>query len=307
MALYLGIDGGGTKTTCVVGDDESTLATATGEASNIVRFGEESARKTLHGVISQACSSAGVSPLRIASACIGAAGAASAETSEAVRRIVRQMLPNAEVQVVGDMVIASEAVLQGDPGVVVIAGTGSIAYGRNAAGETARAGGWGFAISDEGSGEWIGKQALRATMRSLDAQRKTILLERVCSLWKLRSRDELVRFANSTPAPIFAELFPIVETSADDGDEVARTVLGRAGEELAALVEMVIKRLWKPADLVSVGVSGGVFAHSEYVRHAFHNSLNEMPYKCSVSFEINDPAMGALWMARRAVSAMGAH
>jgi N-acetylglucosamine kinase-like BadF-type ATPase len=143
-------------------------------------------------------------------------------------------------------------------------------------------------------------------MRSFDAQRETVLLERICSVWNLKSRDELVRFANSTPAPRFSDLFPMIETTADDGYAVAREVLESAGNELAALVEMVIRRLWHHADLVPIGVSGGVLANSDFVRRAFHRALNALPYKCSVSFEINDPVMGALWMARRGAQAQGA-
>ncbi len=299
MPLYLGIDGGGTKTTCVVGDDTSVLATASAPGSNVIRLGEAEAKLGLQAAISQACCQASISPLRVVSACVGVAGATNDEVNATVRKIVRQALPNAHVVVVGDMEIAREAALGDGPGVIAIAGTGSIAYGRNTSGETARAGGWGYAISDEGSGQWIGRRAVAESMRAFDAARENILFDRVLQCWSLGSRDELIRHANATPAPNFAELFPVVTQAADDGDGLAADILCQAGAELAQLSLVVLHRLWKPNDKVRIGVAGGVFANSAQVRMAFNYALQKAWPGVSVCFEITDPVMGALGMARR--------
>lgn len=299
MSLYIGIDGGGTKTTCAVGDDVGVFAVATGAGSNIVRLGAEQAREGLHEAIARACTQAEVSPLRVEAACVGAAGASHPEVSSSLREMVRQVLPNAEVNVVGDMVIAIEAALQDHPGVIAIAGTGSIAYGRNARGETARAGGWGFRISDEGSGQWIGRAAVAEAIRAQDAGRKTILLDRITQAWDVPSANEVVLKANANPAPSFADLFPLVQEAARKKDAVAEEVLTQAGEELAGLAEMVLHRLWKPGDPVRVGVAGGVFANSAHVRRSFYNALHAAWPTTSVCFKITDPVVGALWMARR--------
>jgi N-acetylglucosamine kinase-like BadF-type ATPase len=193
------------------------------------------------------------------------------------------------------MVIAAEAALQHHPGVVAIAGTGSIAFGRNQDGETARAGGWGYAISDEGSGQWIGKTAVSEAMRSFDAQRRTFLLERILHGWQLPSRDDLVRYANSSPPPSFAELFPVVQKAATEHDVLASDILTRAGSELAQLVLTVIHRLWKPRE-----------AHSEQVRRSFYNSLRAAWPRAAVCFRIAEPVVGALGLARRMSSQAGA-
>ncbi len=306
MAFYIGIDGGGTKTTCAVGDEQSLLGTAIGSGSNMVRLGEAQAKVGLQSAIAQACCEANVSPLRVAAACIGAAGAANPEVNAAVKQMARTILPNAEVAVVGDMVIAHEAALHHHSGVVAIAGTGSIAYGRNEQGETARAGGWGFAISDEGSGQWIGRTAVSEAMRAFDAQRETFLLERILEAWKLDSRDDLIRHANASPPPSFAGIFPVVEQAAVERDVIALDILMRAGAELAQLVLIVMHRLWRPVELVRIGVAGGVFANSEQVRRAFYNSLRAEWPKTSVCFQISDPVMGALGLARRIQAKAGA-
>src|SRR5438046_5923939 len=112
-----------------------------------------------------------------------------------------------EVQVRAATIIALEAAFGRGPGVVVIAGTGSIAYGRNAAGQTRRAGGWGFAISDEGSGYWIGRAAVGAAIHTLDEKGKSPLLDTILKKWKLESLDELVVTANAIPTSNLDALF----------------------------------------------------------------------------------------------------
>ncbi len=306
MAFFVGIDGGGTKTTCVVGDDSSVLATANGPGSNLVRLGEAEAKIGLQTAISQACREASISPLRVQAACVGAAGASNPEVNAAVRLIVQRALPNAAVVVVGDMVIAHEASLGHRAGVLTIAGTGSIAYGRNEKGETARAGGWGFAISDEGSGQWIGRTAVSAALRALDEQKSSVLMEQILKDWGLGSRDDLVRYANGSPAPNFSELFPVVLEAAAQGDGPARETLGRAGSELAHLALVVLRRLWNSDESVRIGVAGGVFANSRDVRSAFHQALRKEWPRVSVCFRIVDPVIGALGMARQINEKAGA-
>jgi glucosamine kinase len=306
MSLYIGIDGGGTKTTCVVGDENSVLAISTAAGSNVVRLGEVQAKVGLQASIAQACREANISPLRVQAACVGAAGATNPDINAAVRQMLQQILPNAEVVVVGDMVIAMEAALHHRPGVVAIAGTGSIAYGRNEQGATARAGGWGFAISDEGSGQWIGRTAVSEAMRAFDSSRDSVLLDRILEEWRLDSRDDLIQYANASPPPSFAELFPVVLQAAIDRDVIASDILTRAGAELAQLVLIVLHRLWKPADTVRVGVVGGAFANSEQVRSAFYNSLRAAWPRASVCFQVVDPVMGALGLARRMTAQSGA-
>lgn len=306
MSLFLGIDGGGTKTTCALGDETTVLAISHAGACNVVRVGEAQAVRELQTAISHACTQANKSPLRIRSAFVGAAGAGNPQINAAMRRVVRQVLPNADVAVEGDTVIAHEASLQGQPGVVVISGTGSIAFGRNEKKETARAGGWGFAISDEGSAHWIGRTAIGECMHAFDAQRPTALLDMILSAWSVSSREAMIPHANSTPPPNWAELFPVVSQAGDAGDPVAIDVLARAGTELAKLALTVSGRLWQPDDKVQVGVAGSVFAHCAHVRRAFNDYLQANRKQISVCFKIVEPVLGALALARRSALAAGA-
>jgi glucosamine kinase len=300
VAIFLGIDGGGTKTSCVIGNEKSVLGTGTAVGSNVIRVGEPQARESLASAIRQACAAANVAPTQIERTCVGIAGGARPEIAGIVRRLVSEFV-SGEITVVGDMVIAMESAFGSGPGVIVIAGTGSIAYGRNAKGEIARAGGWGFAISDEGSGHWIGQSAVTAAMRAHDeGERVGVLLELIMKFWGLTTLQQLVVAANGSPD--FAALFPAVLSAADVGDATARAVLTQAGAELATLAGIVIHRLFGNAEVVPVAVSGGVFRHSALVRQIFGKSVAALYPKASVDTAAADPALGALALARRSVT-----
>ncbi len=298
VSVFLGIDGGGSKTTCAVGDEKSVLATATGGGSNLIRVGEAQARESLHSAVQQACAGAGVDPRNVQQTCIGVAGAARPEIADQVRHLLSEIV-SGEINVVGDMVIALEAAFGKGPGIIVIAGTGSIAYGRNEQGEAARAGGWGFAISDEGSGHWIGRSALSATMRAQDVGEKTELLGRIQKFWQLSTIDDVVRAANALPARDFSSLFPLVLSAAGAGDALASRVLSQAGAELAELAKIAIRRLFPNDGAVPVAMAGGVFRESAFIRQVFYNTLRSFYPAATVKSTVIDPVLGALELARK--------
>lgn len=298
MAIFLGIDGGGSKTTGVVGDESAVLATATVGGINLVRSGEAQARANLHEVIRQSCASAQIEPSQITRVCLGTTGAGRPQAREVLRGIVSEVVP-AEVQIFPDTVIALYAAFDNGQGIVAIAGAGSIAYGRNHRGETARAGGWGYAISDEGSGQWIGRTAVSAALRSHDEGESSRVFHLVCKAWGLDSLDDLIRTANAVPPPDFFDLVPSVLEAADAGDAVARAVLTQAGTELAAIVKIVIARIFADRPNVPVAMSGGVFRNSPLVRQVFYNSLRSEYPDVKIAPTVVEPVKGALALARQ--------
>jgi N-acetylglucosamine kinase-like BadF-type ATPase len=301
VAIFLGIDGGGSKTSCAIGDETSLLGTGTSGGSNVVRVGEAQARVAIASVIRQACAAANIVPTHIQRTCVGLAGGARSEVSDLVRRTVAESV-SGEIDVVGDMVIVLEAAFGAGPGVIVIAGTGSIAYGRDRKGETVRAGGWGFAISDEGSGQWIGRSAVSAAIRAVDdpeGSSSSALLEGLMKSWGLGSREQLIIAANATPAPDFAALMPAVLSAADNGDPLARGVLTEAGAELANLAKTVLRRLFPEAESIPVAMSGGVFGNSALVRQVFYNSVRAEFRHAAIIANVVEPVHGALALARK--------
>jgi glucosamine kinase len=305
VAIFFGIDGGGSKTSCLIGDETSVLGAGTAGGSNPVRVGEAQAREALAAAIRQACAVANITPSQITRTCVGLAGAARPEISDLVRQCIAELVPS-EIKVVGDMVIALEAAFGDGPGVIVIAGTGSIAYGRNSRGQTARAGGWGFAISDEGSGHWIGRAAVAAALHALDLdQAGTInqsLLENLMKFWQVKTREQLVVAANATPAPDFAALVPAVLSSADHGDRIALEVLNQAGAELGGLARTVITRLFANGDTISVAMSGGIFSSSPLVRQVFYSRLRSQYPDAVINPGVIEPVRGALELARKSAT-----
>jgi glucosamine kinase len=167
MPFFLGIDGGGTKTRCVIGDEKSELSVATSSSSKVQRVGEACARDALAGAVHEACVHAGISPRQIVRSCAGITGAARPEIVGVMRDLMTSIV-DGQVEIVGDIEIAFEDGFGSGPGLMLIAGTGSIAFGRNKKGESARAAGWGYPISDEGSGQWIGAEAVREALHARD-------------------------------------------------------------------------------------------------------------------------------------------
>lgn len=308
MAYYLGIDGGGSKTTCVVGDETSQLGAAVAGPSNITRVGEARARESLHEAIRRACSAAKIDPRLVGSACVGVAGVSSKDVAERVRKMIAEVI-SGKIEAVGDMEIALHAALGTGYGVVVIAGTGSIAFGRDARGKVARAGGWGFAVSDEGSAHWIGRMAVAAVLRVADeviddevvdrgvSQPTSVLFREMSSIWKLESCEQLARAANSNPD--FAALLPAVVSAAEAGDEVAGQVLAQAGGELSKLANIVVRRLFREHKAaIPLAMAGGVFRHALKVREVFCDTVCQVNPRLQVNRSVVEPVAGALQMAR---------
>jgi glucosamine kinase len=313
VAYYLGIDGGGSKTTCQIGDDHSVLATVTAGASNITRVGEARAREVLHKVIGEACAAAKIDAQDLHRACIGAAGAGRPDIAAAVHKIAAEIISR-EIQVVGDMQIALQAAFGAGPGVIVIAGTGSMAYARDAQGNTARAGGWGFAVSDEGSAHWIGCAAVSSALRALDEETRphnnkdslehdSPLFSQLKSAWKVNTLAEFVNKSNSTSD--FAALLPTILAAAAAGDGLAQSVLTQAGRELARLAVLVVRKLFPESNAADVPLAmvGGVFRYSAQVRQVFKDELFRNHARVKVNPEVVEPVSGALQMARTRATA----
>src|SRR5688572_27615913 len=170
----LGIDAGGTKTVCLLASETGkVLAKARGGGANLQSAGELEVEKVLHHVMETALREHHVHPSAI---CLGIAGVDRPDDAEAVRGIMRRIGFKTPTLIVNDALVALVAGAGDEAGIVVVAGTGSIAYGRNAAGKAARAGGWGYLLGDEGGGFWIGRAALSAVVRQFDGRGPTTTL-----------------------------------------------------------------------------------------------------------------------------------
>jgi N-acetylglucosamine kinase-like BadF-type ATPase len=294
----LGIDAGGTKTVCLLADSGgAVIAEARGPGANLHVAGERGVEATLRDVIARTSSDRGVTPDAI---CIGIAGVDRDDEAKAVHGIVRSIDSCPRVLVVNDALIALVAGAHDAPGIVLIAGTGSITYGRNAAGEAARAGGWGHMVGDEGSGYWIGREAVTAVMRAGDGRGPTTRLTAdILAHFNVADVSRLPRivYDRDEPRVNVAALGPIVQRAADLGDAVALRILERAAAELAIAARSVTNRLDMRGEAFSFFLAGGAFQVVPWLVDDLTRRLVEEAPRSRVQRLTEEPAMGAVWLA----------
>lgn len=249
---------------CRLADQEGhVLAEARGPGANLQNAGELEVERVLHQVIAEVTRGA---PWPEA-LCLGMAGVDRAGDAAVVREILQRIAPRSRVVVVNDALVALEAGLPGGAGVVLIAGTGSIAYGRNSDGWAARAGGWGYLLGDEGSGYWLGRQALRAVVRSADGRGPyTLLTARVLAHFGIARTQDLVReiYDGSFEPATVAAVASDVEAAAAEGDETAMHLIDTGASELGLAALSVCSKLKLPRG--PVVLSGGMFVVAPRLR-----------------------------------------
>jgi len=294
----LGIDAGGTKTVCLLADERGAIvAEARGPGANLHAAGELGVEKVLHEVIEGAIAERGITP---AAVCVGIAGVDRDDEAQTIRAIMRRIGYRSHAVVVNDALIALVAAAGDSPGVVIIAGTGSIVYGRNAAGESARAGGWGHMIGDEGSGYWIGREALAAVMRAADGRGpQTDLTAALLGELEIHDISRLPRivYDRAQPRMAVAALGPLVQRVGEAGDAVAGRILERAAEELVLASRSVTTRLEMRGEAFGFHLAGSVFRVVPWLVSDLTRRLAEVAPRSVVSLLNVEPAMGAVRLA----------
>jgi N-acetylglucosamine kinase-like BadF-type ATPase len=294
----LGIDAGGTKTVCLLADDRGLiLSEGRGPGANLHAAGELAVEKVLHQVMEAALDGRTVAPDAI---CLGMSGVDRLDEANTVTAIMRRIGYRSRVLVVNDALIALVAGTRDAPGIVIISGTGSIVYGRNADGEAARAGGWGHMIGDEGSGYWIGRQALAAVMRAGDGRGPaTQLRGDVLAHFEIEDMSRLPRivYDRDEPRKSVAALGPIVDRAAAQGDAVAMRILETAADELVLAAHSVATRLEMRGDAFTFLLAGSVFRVVPWLAAHLPRRLTEVAPRSSVQVLEEEPAVGAVWLA----------
>jgi N-acetylglucosamine kinase-like BadF-type ATPase len=294
--VVIGIDAGGTKTVCRLADaDGHTLAEARGPGANLQNAGELQVERVLHQMITEVTAGA---PQWPAAVCLGIAGVDRAGDAAVVRDILLRIAPRSRVVVVNDALVALEAGVPGGPGVVLIAGTGSIAYGRNVEGWAARAGGWGYLLGDEGSGYWLGRQALRAVVRSADGRGPhTLLTARVLAHFGIARTQDLVReiYNGSFEPATVAAIASQVEGAASDGDEIALHLIDTGARELGLAALSVSGQL--KLSRGPVVLAGGMFTAAPRLRQRVVSHLTGRSPGMVVTPLQGQPVAGAVSLA----------
>lgn len=300
---FLGVDGGQSSTTAIIGDELGrVLGMGRAGPCNHVALAEGKTKfvEAIQGSLNTASSQAGLDPSHIEfrSACLGFSGGPADKEA-----LLRQMIPSERMIVTNDALIALSGATAGQPGLIAIAGTGSIAFGRNSSGKTARAGGWGFMFGDEGSGFYITRQALRAALRFEEGwgaatSLRSVLLQATGSP---DINDLLHRlYTPEFPRARIAALAKLVDEAAENGDATAQDILNEAAQQLAILIAAVRGQLFQPGEAAHASFVGGVF-RSRILLERFR-MLAEMEDANHVSPPAYGPAAGALLEAYQAAS-----
>ncbi len=300
MKLFLGVDGGQSGTMALIGDETGRIL-GEGEAGPCNHAAAQEGRgkleRAVEGSLREACGAAGLdaAAVQFEAACFGMSGGPDDKQA-----ILERILRTGRLIVTTDAVTALAGATAGGPGMITIAGTGSIAFGRNAAGQTARAGGWGYIFGDEGGAFDIVRQALRASLRMEEGWGPpTVLRELLLEATGSRDANHALHlfYGDEWPRSRVAGLAALVDRAAQEGDAVTSEILNGAGMQLAMLAASVRGQLWKPGETVKAAYVGGVFA-SRRVLERFR-MLVELEAGNSVQAPEYGPAEGALLEAYR--------
>lgn len=297
----VGVDGGGTKTRAVVlAADFRILGEGLAGASNPLRVGIASAATAIREAIDRACENAQLRRTDLIAAEIGLAGARRRELNARMREALLG-LGIGEIVVVGDADIALYGVTEGAPGLIVIAGTGSIVCGINARGKTICAGGWGPIAGDEGAGAWIARRALRAVAQATDGRGPaTLLTAAACTYFHVSDPRDLSTaiYAPTMTNERLAGFGKDVIEVAKAKDRVAREILCEGGRELGIAAAAVIRNLKLERDEFQIGYVGGVFdAAGELVLKSMREEIGDVASEAQLGPPRFSPAVAAARMA----------
>ena len=301
-ALVLGLDGGGTQTRVLAADLlGSTAGAGAAGACNLAAVPPAEALSAALSAADTALAQAAGSRTDVASVCAGVAGVSYAERRTQFLRGLQAAFPDALVAVEPDYAIALTGATGGGPGVIVVAGTGSAAYGENAAGETHRTGAYGYLIDDNGSGYGVGREALAAVLRAADGTGPaTTLTDRVLAALGLSALSEIVPgiYGGGLSRVQIAGLSKVVAAASEDGDAVARALLMRAGGTLAQLAHGVTLKLFAEAAApFPVAQIGGLWSAGDALADVFARSLRRFAPAAVLAPPLRSPAEGAVQRA----------
>lgn len=302
---YLGIDGGGTKTQAVIIDADGYLrGIGTGGSSNFGTIGLEQATLNIRDTVASAALEAAVTPQSFEAAFLGIAGVVSQQDRDTVRQMAQQLnlAPEGMIGADHDCRVALAGGLAGQPGIVQILGTGASCFGLNSAGKRWMAGGWGHLIADEGSGYWLGVQAMKAATEAYDTRgRATLLHERVLAALKIEYIGQIMQrvYSDELSVSDIAGLGRLVIDAAQQGDPVAIDIISNGMNEVARCVEAVTRYLDFQDDEQRLVTIGGIFQAGQVILEPFSTAIHQVLPNCKIEESQFVASIGAGLLARQ--------
>jgi glucosamine kinase len=300
--LLIGVDGGGTRTRVLVEDESgATLGAYEAEGSAIRPNDIARSARIISTSVRSALSGASDQGHRSRVLCVGVAGAGRQMERESLALLLTQENIADEVFVESDAMVAMEDAFGEGPGVLLIAGTGSVAFGRGPTGSLERCGGWGPTLGDEGSSYWLGRRALSAITAATDGREPdTALTGGVLTALQLNDTDELIRWAASAEVPEIAGLARTVMQAAANDDLRADSLVSLAAEELALHIRTLARKLFVDERAAfDVALAGGLMEHGSLLRKRLAQRIRTAVPGAELRTEEVSASRGALKMAKR--------
>lgn len=301
--IYLGVDGGGTKTLAVIADENGEmLGEGKTGASNPLRVGIETAAENIFQATVLACDAAHKSRTEIVSAVFGLAGVRREDMRARIRELLQKSLGVKKIKVVTDAEIALYGAVNGGAGLVIIAGTGSICCGRNAEGEFAVAGGWGPIAGDEGGGAGIARRALQSIARASDGRGKlTVLSDYALDYFRVALPEDISTaiYAKTMTNDKIAGFAKFVIQAAKEGDEIALELTNDAARELGIAANAVIRKLNLANQKFQVAYVGGVFHAKDLIFKPLLKEIHQLAPEAYIAPPQLSPAPAAARMATK--------
>jgi N-acetylglucosamine kinase-like BadF-type ATPase len=298
MTLVFGADGGGTKTLGIVADTNGReLSRRTVGASNPNVVGFETAASNLFRLIKECCEAASCSPNDLRSIVLGLAGAGREESRTKLRSMINPLADyDLPITIETDARIGLEGAFEGAPGVVIIAGTGSVVIGKKSSGEIVMIGGWGRGLGDEGSGFFLGLEALKSLRLYYDGRGGSQLLaEMIAKEFGLNSRERIIAAVHQERFEP-SQVAPLVLSAAEKNDTVALKILDSGASELAEQARVVVERLNIEAT-VGIAFFGGLIENENVYSKRLKTMIAERTPSVEVKLPARSPAEGAVLMA----------
>lgn len=262
--MIMGIDCGGTKTHAIVIDfDGNILGEGWGGPSNPNSSPIDVVRDSIKTAVSQAVNNTKIASIRVV--CVSTAGTLGGTTSILIE-ILREIIPEAEIIVKRDYEVAHMACFFFSPGVVFIAGTGSVAYGVNKNGKSVKIGGWGHLVGDEGSGYWVGKEGVRAALRAYDGRgENTKLKEYLIQYLGVSTPDKIISkiYSSKNPKTLLGNFAPYVAKAATENDAVATKIIRKTVDEIVLAYKVAVRRLGFINIENKLAITGGFYFGSK--------------------------------------------
>ncbi|OON98342.1 MAG: hypothetical protein ATN36_00100 [Epulopiscium sp. Nele67-Bin005] len=303
MKFVIGIDGGGTRTQITVCEENGkVVASSIAGPSNILSSGYDIAKESITKVITDGFLRRGYRLSDCVSFCIGVAGAGRDYVKEQIEEIVRSTGYRGPLIVTHDAETALAGGTAGEEGILIMAGTGTICYGRNEEGKIHRVSGWGHIIGDEGSAYGVSVQILNSVMKAHDGRgNPTILTDLVLDYMQLKQVEDIIGeiYRPGVTKQHIAEFAVLIEEACDKNDEVALAIIEDAINEIFECVVAGIDALGFAKKKVKIIISGTMLVTNSYIRKGFEQKLKYNYPLVNICTMIKDASYGAAWLARQ--------